>query len=347
MTRERLKYLLDRFLENKATEEELKEYADWYKETVEKGPDMLQSHTAKEYKASLYNRIINDIDKKEKQEKNTGQIIFMRWAAAACLVLIAGAFLLYNNRQVSNPSSIAEVKTIQPDSLKNKKTNFENHNNKNRRISLEDGSIVELFPESKLVCEFSSNRRELHLTGKGFFNVAKDSSRLFTVYSGQITTTALGTTFTISAYHGSNDTEVSLHTGKVVIKQIRQNGVKNMKDVYLLPGHSLTYNLITGMATLKPLKVSAVNERGKTPAFGSRTGYEATFNQAPLADVLDAIEKEYKVPIQYNKKELSDMYFSGHILETDSLARVLKRIALLHSLRINATAKGYTIRKDH
>lgn len=350
MTKERLKYLVNRFLNHQATEEELKEYADWYEKTGAQGPDMLQnndSQTIKEYTAGLYNQIIHEINDKETREKRTRPVIFMRWMAAASLVLVAAAFYLYNNnRHVSKPKDIAETKTIRPDSLNRKRVVFENRDHKKKRISLHDSSVVELFPESRLVCEFSYNQRELQLTGKGFFKVAKDTSRPFTVYSGDIATTALGTSFMITAYTESDDIEVSLYTGKVVVKQMPQNGRKNMKDVYLLPGRSLTYNTLTGMATWKPLKRTAASERRKIAEYGSRTGYEAAFNQAPLTDVLDAMIKEYNVRIRYNRKELADMYFSGNILETDSLARVLKRVALLHNLRIHATAKGYTIRKD-
>lgn len=347
MTKERLKYLLDRFLENKATEEELKEYADWYEKTGAQGPDMLDTPITKEYTNHLYKRIIGDIDEKESHEKRTRRLVFMRWAVAASLVLIAGAFLIYNKSNVSKPESIAEAKAILPDSLRIKNTDFENIDNKNRRISLDDGSVVDLFPGSKLACEFSEGRRDLRLTGKGLFNVAKDSSRPFTVYSGHISTTALGTSFTVNAYPASNNIEVALYTGKVVVRQIKQTDQKKMDDVYLLPGHSLNYNIQTGLVTLKPLKTQTGDELSRRPAYGSRTGYEASFNQELLSNVLDEMAKEYGVPIKYNKEELSEMYFSGNIRKTDSLSRVLKRIALLHNLRINITAIGYSIKKDH
>lgn len=346
MTKERLKYLLDRLLENQATEEELKEYADWYEATGANGPAMQDDHTTKEYTTSLYSRIAHAINENEQTKKRSKRIIFMRWAAAASVILIAGTFFFYNVSRESKPAGSAEVNAAQQRASTSRKVNFENNDQKNRKIKLEDGSVVELFPGSQLACEFKSNAREIHLTGRGFFKVARDSSKPFTVYSNDISTTALGTSFTISAYSGNNEVQVSLHTGKAVVKQI-QPGAEKMKDVYLVPGQSLLYNSVTGKTTLQSLNTPVAPSIHKHAASGSKTGYEATFNQAPLTAVLDAIEKGYAVPIEYNRSALSEIYFSGQILETDSLARVLKRIALLHNLRIISTTKGYRIRKDH
>ena len=354
MTRDRLKYLLDRYLENRATEEELKEYADWYRSTGEEGLNMVgeqDDRETKQYTANLYNRIVNVIYKNESQQKKTRQVIFLRWIAAASVVLIAGAVFLYNGRPESGPAEsgpagIAEVKKLQPAPVESKSKILENHGSKKKKFVLNDSSIVELFPESKLVCEFSNDRREFYLTGKGFFDVAKDASRPFTVYSNSISTTALETSFAINAYPANNNIEVSLYTGRVVVKHIQHNKHENIGDVYLLPGQSLCYSSITGMTTLKQFKSAVVNELNKnSSSVGGKTGYKATFDQVSLADVLSALEKGYGVDFIYDKKQLSDMYFSGNIPETDSLARVLKRIAALHSLRINATLKGYTIRK--
>jgi transmembrane sensor len=327
MTRERLKYLLNRILENQATAEEQQEYADWYEKTTAKGPDMVEGQAAREYADGMYERILYNIKPR--------RVMYMRWVAAASVIIIAGAFLWLHNRSSSKPV-LAETKTVRPDP--SKKTFFENENSSNRKITLDDGSLVELFPHSKLASEYRNNSRELHLTGKAFFKVKKDSTRPFTVHSAVISTTALGTSFTITAFADNNNIDVQLHTGKVVIKQL------NRKDVYMLAGNSFTYNKITGMASTAPIKAPAVNARPSM--FGGRTGYKAEFNQTPLIEVLDAIEKEYAVPMRYNREQLQDMYYSGTILETDSLARVLKRIGLLHNLRIKETAIGYTIKKD-
>ena len=64
-----------------------------------------------------------------------------------------------------------------------------------RRISLPDGSRVDLAPQSRLSMTFDGQVRRLTLhEGEAFFNVATDR-RPFTVEAGRGITTALGTAF--------------------------------------------------------------------------------------------------------------------------------------------------------
>ena len=64
-------------------------------------------------------------------------------------------------------------------------------------IVLEDGSKVRLLANSSisLMQPFSEKQRAIQLQGKAFFEVSHDKSRPFTVLSGNILTTALGTSF--------------------------------------------------------------------------------------------------------------------------------------------------------
>jgi ferric-dicitrate binding protein FerR (iron transport regulator) len=215
---------------------------------------------------------------------------------------------------------------------------------KNRKILLKDGSVAELFPGSELRYEdpFSRSSRHVYLSGKGFFKVAKEPARPFTVYSHDIATTALGTSFTITAYPGKNQVVVALHSGKVVVKHSTQ-------DVYLLPGQQLACNIATGMATLQPIAASkkAMTEISSNAALGARTGFSASFDQTPMPAVLDTIAKGYQVQLQYDKAALAALLFSGTIREKDSLSQVLKRMALLYNLTVKTTDKQYIIQRNH
>lgn len=68
-----------------------------------------------------------------------------------------------------------------------------------RRISLPDGSVVTLGPDSAIAVDFQNDRRDIHLlAGMGYFEVAPDKSRPFSVFSGPLRATALGTAFDVS-----------------------------------------------------------------------------------------------------------------------------------------------------
>ena len=68
-----------------------------------------------------------------------------------------------------------------------------------RRIELPDGSVALLGPESAIALDYRSDRRRIDLlAGMSFFEVAADAARPFSVVSGGLSATALGTAFDIS-----------------------------------------------------------------------------------------------------------------------------------------------------
>jgi transmembrane sensor len=82
---------------------------------------------------------------------------------------------------------------------------------------LPDGTIVQLNTNSFLEVAFSKGRRQLLLTkGEGRFNVAKDTSRPFSVMAGDKSFTALGTVFNVQRT-SSTDLELVVTEGKVMI----------------------------------------------------------------------------------------------------------------------------------
>jgi len=86
-----------------------------------------------------------------------------------------------------------------------------------RNIELSDGSKIWLNASSRLSYDVE-NPRTLQLEGEGFFEVAKDTSRPFTVTTpDHITVTALGTSFNVKSYIDSPITETKLLTGKVKV----------------------------------------------------------------------------------------------------------------------------------
>lgn len=72
-----------------------------------------------------------------------------------------------------------------------------------RRITLADGSVITLGPDSTLAIHFSEDRREITLLdGMAFFEVAHDAARPFCVRAGAVSTTAIGTAFDVSSDGG-------------------------------------------------------------------------------------------------------------------------------------------------
>jgi transmembrane sensor len=88
-----------------------------------------------------------------------------------------------------------------------------------RTIELEDGSVMYLAPGSDLELSFGSDERALRLkSGEAMFQVARDASRPFRVYSGDVIVQALGTRFTVNR-HSRGDTVVAVTEGTVQVSQ--------------------------------------------------------------------------------------------------------------------------------
>lgn len=69
-----------------------------------------------------------------------------------------------------------------------------------RRVTLRDGSVLELNTDSVMKVAYDSDGRDVWLErGEGEFIVAKDKLRPFTVHVGEATFTAVGTVFSVRA----------------------------------------------------------------------------------------------------------------------------------------------------
>jgi transmembrane sensor len=349
MTKDRLKYLLERYLTNTATEEELQEYANWYRQQESAGAKLfaeLDVEPAEEYKKDLFGSIINNIQfvEYEQQQQSGRERSFYIKIAVAALVVITGTLVLYYSPTSNTLTGVARTETVAPVS-KDHVIAVRNHTGISTAVHLQDGSDVQLFAGSELRYDehFSSTNRHVYLSGKGFFKIAKDPNRPFTVYSHDIATTALGTSFTITAWPGKNDISVALHTGKVVVQHIATGHATHMKDVYLVPGQQVRCNIATGIASmLKP-----VLAKNHPASLGSRTGLALSFTDEPIVNVLLALEKGYAVHLQYDQAQLADMVFTGHVREKDSLSQVLNRISILYDLNIKETGNKIIIQKSH
>lgn len=69
-----------------------------------------------------------------------------------------------------------------------------------RRITLPDGSVMTLGPDSAISIDYTDARRAIELlAGMAYFEVVNEAARSFTVISGDLAATAVGTAFDVSS----------------------------------------------------------------------------------------------------------------------------------------------------
>jgi transmembrane sensor len=116
--------------------------------------------------------------------------LLKRFTAGACIILLVGIgwmFLLH--RQAERDIKTFALKSDSPDEADSLRHTW-NLTGEKMTIALKDGSLIELYPASEVSFrEEMKSRREIHLRGKAYFNVASDISRPFVVYSDELSTT--------------------------------------------------------------------------------------------------------------------------------------------------------------
>lgn len=193
MDKERLKELLQAYVDDRLSSEEISElehalfesWTDTNKIYGDRNPTI-------EGRARI-KRIIRKLPRTKKR--------IHIWQIAASILLplfVLGAWLLTHHAQ-EKPHAI--VSTYAEDA---------------RDIALPDGTLIHLFSGSKISYaeEFETNR-EVYLEGEAFLDVAKDKGNPFVVHSGPIRTEVLGTAFEVRNH--DQQPMVRVHRGKVLV----------------------------------------------------------------------------------------------------------------------------------
>ena len=240
---------------------------------------------------------------------------------------------------VSNPAKVASTREASGEWQLNT-----NRTDQKLKMRLSDGSVVTLFPRSSIryarhFTDNTTHKRNIYLQGQAFFDVARDKSRPFTVYAGNMSTTVLGTSF--SVHENETGVLVKLYSGKLMIHALKPNA--RSRDIFLLPGEELRYN--TGDDLAKVTRFSIEKPVKKIPDAGVvDSSSSLVFDNTALPDVMEQLISRYHTPIGFDRTELSDMYFSGQVLASDSLSVILKVIANMNGLKITQTTDGFMVR---
>lgn len=237
-------------------------------------------------------------------------IALRRWIAAASIVLMAALTWYYlsptmsGNGQQQGGITYRDINNTTPHVQK---------------VTLTDGSMVWLSPRSMLrvPTDFNQVSRDITLTGQGYFEVAHDGSKPFTVHAGQVQTNVLGTHFNIEAYPAESHTAVSLTQGRVAVRAHTAGGGDSM--VYLQPGHKLVYQNKEQQFTLQPVAI----EYEKSWAGGG-----LVFDSLEVHDVFRRLEHRFNVKIQFDPIPFKGKKFTAVYSHAD-LSFILRNMAFV------------------
>ncbi|MBN9383557.1 MAG: DUF4974 domain-containing protein [Chitinophagaceae bacterium] len=270
------------------------------------------------------------------------------WAAASIILLVTCTiFLLQRGPFKGNPAKQVVAEKVEEN---NEPLTIYNNADTVLPITLKDGSLVALEPKSLIWFQpdYNERVRDIHLTGKAFFKVAKVREKPFTVLVKGFNTTALGTQFTINTL-GKDMVDVRLLEGRVVVRST--NPQKGDKDVYLLPNQELIGNILTNTVTVTKFKPAQRSGNKGTAIIGQAVDRPESnpdalyFDNEPLTDVFKKLQVVFGATIQFNNEDLADLRLTGSFRKADSLPKILSVISNMNDLAYQEKAGMFIISK--
>jgi transmembrane sensor len=195
-------------------------------------------------------------------------------------------------------------------------------------IDLPDGSRVYLNEGSEINYPESFDRgRSVNLNGEAFFEVMSDPANPFSVRSGQVVVSVLGTSFNVKEGEQKEDVEVFVETGKV------RMSLENPDEFLTLEPGDLG---LAESSTLSLREQSDFNYISwKTKNF--------KFVDEELGRVLRELEDSYHVKIRAEGVRLNELRITSTYKE-QSIDSILETIAAAFSLKVQKKKNLYHLK---
>ena len=195
-------------------------------------------------------------------------------------------------------------------------------------VTLSDGTVVHLNSGSELryPVAFGAERREVFLSGEGYFEVVKDSVRPFFVNADKLKIRLYGTSFNVNTYDLENIQTV-LVEGKIGIQTM------NMNTEYMVkPGQLALYNQEKG--TMEILNVDVL-------PYVAWKDHEFMFDDESLEKIMNRLSLWYDVDVFFQTASLKQLHFTGHLGRYDDISHILDAISGVTQVKFSV--KGRTI----
>jgi len=180
------------------------------------------------------------------------------------------------------------------------------------KVTLPDGSMVYMAPDSKITFanSFNGSKREVHLTGEAFFDVKHVINKPFIIHTdNKLSVTVLGTSFNVYARPHVN-TEVKVATGLV--------GVTTGNKVnYLKAGQELIFSETNSHASVKTVLAREA---------ASLQNEALVFDKSDAGDIAEKLHRWYNINVVVQPSAYKRPLFSGEMKDT-GVADVLNALS--------------------
>lgn len=322
--------MLKRYLSGCAPEHEIEIVEKWYRDMALRSGNPTDADEPKLEEQYLTN-IMGHVKKRQQVKMlsaATGLRLSPLLGIAASLLLIVATVFVFTTKTVERKTELAAV-----DSSATVRTDFLNASDVPLTCRLPDGSTVTLQPNSniKLLTLFNTATRELQLEGEAFFDIVPNKSKPFVVYANDITTKVLGTSFTVRSFRDDKQVKVAVKTGTVSVLTNAAATQGHAKETVLTPNQEMVYHRAAKIVERRIVDTPQ-------PIVANEELEPMRFEDAPLNQIVEAIEKIYGVKIEYDETR-----FASCVLTTSLSGRGLFNRMNVITSAIGAT---YELKED-
>ena len=310
------------------TEEDSRFWTEWVAENPAKQRDIEKAALLLEAVADAFDQISEDEIRREVQ-RLSGQldelphltteepvVVATPWwrrpaypmAAAMLLGLIGLGWWLLRGYQ-SVPAPLSYETLVQATTIP--LTEFVNTTTAAHRLTLADGSAITLQPGSKVSyqADFMGESREVYLSGEGFFEVVRNPQKPFLVYTNQLVTKVLGTSFTVQANPSGDQVQVLVKTGLVAVYANSPQDASRTKaglsgEVVLRPNQKLVY-----LAAENQFSKGLVEDPQLMVAPEAKPSF--AFKGTPIRDVFEELSRAYGIEIVFDEETMRNCYLTA------------------------------------
>lgn len=237
------------------------------------------------------------------------------WMAGAGAALAAGLTLAVMPPTLIRPASVQNYATAK---------------GQHQRVTLADGSIVDLDAETQLRVTFRGSERRIALAeGQAIFDVAHDSRRPFIVQAGEHLVRDVGTQFDVRK-HGEELT-VTVARGRVEVSSDADRP-GSAGAILLGPGQRLQ------IEAAGPPQLTAVDPQ---ETFSWRSG-RLVYRAQPLGEVVADLNRQFVEQTTIADPELAKLPITG-VIVLDNPRAVMSRLSLMLPIRTVPSDKGLTL----
>ncbi|RKD88170.1 FecR family protein [Mangrovibacterium diazotrophicum] len=327
------KELLDKFLNDQCSPEELEQVKNWLSKFD--SADEKEKLVYEDWKSFdlpdiefgadenlKFNRLLDNIhsklNKTQRVARTRNVSRFIGWATKAAAILFIPVlsilcYTVYN--QVKQPSSLADmmVDSVEVSAPVGSITT----------VKLSDGTTVHLNYGSKISYPriFTGKKRELKLKGEGFFEVAHNPEKPFIVEANGLNVKVLGTKFNVQAYPGQNVVSTTLVEGKVELEHATGQGSAKQLGA-MKPGQHVEYFINSGKIE------STIGNTGKY--IGWKDGL-LMFENSDIEEVVDRLGRKFNVDFVVDD-DLRDLTYTVTFID-EPLSQILELMKEITPIR--------------